>query len=71
MYLRHYDERFGDLYEIYVDDTTGDFSGALRSLDGVGRNTIHYERLKDIPSVQRNAIENLIHDSWQRKHQSQ
>jgi hypothetical protein len=67
MYLRHYDERFGDLYEVYASDDTGEFQGALRSLDDIGRNTIYYDRLVDIPPVARNAIEHLVSESWQKK----
>ncbi len=70
MYLRHYDNRFGDTYEIYVNDQTGEFEGALRSMEGIGRSTIHYENLKEIPPVQRNAIEHMIQLAWEQKQKS-
>lgn len=63
-YLRYYDERFGDTYEIYVDPTTGEFESAARSVEGIGRDPIYYDKLSELPPVARNAIENLILDWW-------
>lgn len=65
-YLRYYDERYGDLYEIYVDPLTGDFQAASRSVEGVGRDPIYYDKLCELPPAARNEIENLILDWWTR-----
>jgi len=70
MYLRHYDNRFGDTYEIYINDQSGNFEGALRSLEGIGRSSIFYDNMSEIPPVQRNAIEHLIQLAWEQKTKS-
>lgn len=59
-YHRYFDTRFGDIYEVYTDDVTGEFESAVRNLDSLGRDPISYTRLQDIPQPQRNAIENLL-----------
>lgn len=69
MYIRHYDDRFGDMYEIYLNDQTQEFEGALRSVEAIGMKPIYYEQLKDIPPVQRNAIEHAISIACQQKQQ--
>lgn len=60
-YFRYYDERYGDVYEVYTDHD-GDFVSAMRSVEAIGRDPIYYDRLIDIPPQQRNAIENLIQE---------
>lgn len=64
-YLRHYDSRYGDLYEVYFDDETGAFQSAMRSPVSVGRDTIYYDTLSELPLFHRNQIEHLI---WQQRH---
>lgn len=59
-YFKFFDKRFGDLYEIYTDDVTGDFEAAVRSVGEVGRDPIYYDRLSDIPPSHRNQIESMI-----------
>lgn len=67
-YLRYYDNRYGDLYEVYFDDDTGEFEGAMRSTSGnVGRDTIYYDLISELPPFHRNQIEHLI---WKRLHPS-
>jgi hypothetical protein len=63
-YLKYYDNRFGDLYEVYFTDD-GEFEAAVRSVGEVGRDSIYYDRLIDIPPFHRNQIENRI---WQTLH---
>lgn len=67
-YHRHTDNRFGDIYEIYTDDESGDFQSAVRSVDAIGRDPIYYDKLEEIPQPQRNAIENLL---WKKSSHSQ
>lgn len=64
-YLKYYDNRYGDLYEIYFDEETGEFQGAMRSVTEVGHDGIYYELLSEIPPYHRNQIEHLI---WKRLH---
>lgn len=65
-YLRYYDGRFGDLYEVYFDDATGKFEGAVRSASGiVGNDPIYYSTISDVPPSHRDQIEHLI---WKRQH---
>jgi hypothetical protein len=59
-YHRYTDNRFGDIYEIYTNDETGEFQSAVRSVDTIGRDPIYYDKLAEIPQPQRNAIENLL-----------
>jgi hypothetical protein len=66
MYIKYYDNRFGDLYEVYLDDD-GKFEAAVRSVGEVGRESIYYTRLSDIPDWHRNQIEDLI---WHKLHNS-
>ncbi len=61
-YLRYYDPRYGDVYEVYLSAEDGSFESACRSVDTLGRDPIYYDALEDIPVVQRNAIEQLIHE---------
>jgi hypothetical protein len=58
-YFRYYDDRFGDIYEINTD-SDGNFVSAQRSVEAIGRDTIYYDDLKDIPPLHRNAIEHMI-----------
>lgn len=60
-YFRHYDERYGDVYEVYTD-RDGNFLSACRSVEAIGRDPIYYDRLEDIPPQPRNAIENRIQE---------
>lgn len=65
-YLRYYDNRYGDLYEIFFDDNTGKFEHAARSAGGiVGNDPIYYATLSDLPPFHRDQIEHLI---WIRLH---
>lgn len=59
-YYRYIDNRFGDIYEVYTNDETGDFQSATRSVETIGRDPIYYDHLTEIPQPQRNAIENLL-----------
>lgn len=62
-YIRYYDPRYGDLYEVYTDELTGEFESTLRSVGGqLGGEKIFYETLSDLPPHHRNQIEHLI---WQ------
>jgi hypothetical protein len=60
-YLRYYDSRYGDMYEIYLN-VDGSFLSAARSVEALGRNPIYYDKLADIPPFHRNAIETLIEE---------
>ena len=64
-YLKYFDDRFGDLYEVYFDEETGKFQGAMRSVGEVGREAITYETLAEIPPYHRNQIE---HHIWTKLH---
>lgn len=58
MTLRHV-SRSGDTYEIELDDE-GNFSSAVRFMDQIGRDPIHYEKLSDLPIPHVPEIEHLI-----------
>jgi hypothetical protein len=65
-YLRYYDDRFGDMYEVYYSSADGEFEGAARHVGGeVGKETIYYDLLSEVPPYHRNRIEHKI---WQRLH---
>lgn len=64
IYLKYYDNRFGDMYEVYFTDE-GEFEGAVRSIGELGRESIYYDVLSEIPPFHRNQIENLI---WNKLH---
>ena len=65
-YLRYYDPRYGDLYEVYFDDVTGEFDCAMRSPSGmIGYDSITYYLLSDLPPTHRDQIETLI---WKQMH---
>ena len=65
-YIRYFDPRYGDLYEVYTDDVTGKFESALRSVGGeLGGEKIYYTLLSELPPSHRHSIEQLI---WQRAH---
>jgi len=64
-YLRYFDTRYGDLYEVYFDEESGEFEGAMRSTGDIGRDGIYYDLFTDIPPFHRNQIEHLI---WQKLH---
>ena len=64
-YLKFFDDRFGDLYEVYFNGETGEFQGASRSVGEVGREVITYETLSEIPPYHRNKIE---HHIWIKLH---
>jgi hypothetical protein len=65
-YIQYFDDRYGDLYEVYTDDVTGEFEAALRSVGGeVNGEKIHYMNLSDIPPYPQNQIEHII---WKRQH---
>ena len=58
-YLRYYDERFGDVYEIYTDHDCN-FITACRSLEAFGRNSIYYDDIEQIPLHVKAKIEQLL-----------
>jgi hypothetical protein len=60
-YLRYYDPRYGDTYEIYLN-RDGTFLSAARSVEAIGRSPIYYDKLVEIPPFHRNAIETLIEE---------
>jgi hypothetical protein len=65
-YIQHFDPRFGDYYEIYTDDITGEFESALRSVGGIiGSEKLYYSLLSDLPPQARHDIEHII---WKRSH---
>lgn len=67
-YMRFFDSRYGDLYEVYTSDHNGRFECALRSIGGnVASEKIYYANLSDLPPHHRNQIEQLI---WQHLHPS-
>ena len=57
--LTYYDSRFGDTYEIHVDED-GEFESAYRFPDRIGFNPIVYDSIHEIPSFHRRAIEELL-----------
>lgn len=59
-YLRYYDARYGDVYEVYLSPEDGSFISACRSVEQLGRDPIYYDDLADIPPVHRSEIEQLI-----------
>jgi hypothetical protein len=59
-YLRYYDERFGDVYEIYLNKFTGEFESACRSVEALGRDPIYYYDFDEIPVAHRGPIEQMI-----------
>jgi hypothetical protein len=67
-YLRYFDQRYGDLYEVYFDDETGAFESATRSTGNIGNDIIYYDSLGELPTIQREQIEHLI---WQKLHPKQ
>lgn len=58
-YLRHYDERFGDVYEIHLTHE-GEFMTAMRSVEQFGRDPIYYGSIDELPVHTRAMIEYLI-----------
>ena len=66
-YLRYFDDRYGDHYEVYFDSTTGEFQGATRSIGEIGRDPIYYDLLSELPPFHRNQIE---HQIWLKLHPS-
>jgi hypothetical protein len=65
-YIRYYDDRFGDIYELYVDHA-GNFISACRSVEAFGRDPIYYNDLDEIPVAHRGPIERLIADRLKQK----
>jgi hypothetical protein len=59
-YLRYYDDRYGDLYEVYFDSETGEFRGARRNVGEVGHDVIYYDQLGELPVYHRRQIEKQI-----------
>ena len=57
--INYFDERTGDLYVVQLD-ANGDFAHALRYVDRVGREVIAYERMAELPSYVRVAIEHEL-----------
>ena len=57
--LTYYDNRFGDTYEIHIDDD-GEFESAYRFPDRIGFSPIIYDSITEIPTFHRRAIENLL-----------
>lgn len=64
MTLTYDDCRFGDRYEITLNPD-GTFGHAVRFVDDTFRDPLHYDKLTNIPSPHREAIDHLI---WQRTH---
>jgi hypothetical protein len=64
-YIKYFDNRYGDLYEVYFNEETGEFEGAVRSIGVVGLDPVYYEYLSELPPYHRNQIEHLI---WKRLH---
>lgn len=58
-YIRYYDPRFGDIYEIFVDHD-GEFVSARRSMETLGQDCLYYDDIEHIPSAHRNDIEACI-----------
>lgn len=58
-YLRYYDERFGDVYEVYLTND-GEFLSAMRSVEQFGRGAIYYDSIDAIPVHIRATLEHLI-----------
>lgn len=65
-YFRYYDERFGDVYEVYLN-YDGSFDSACRTVEVFGRDPIYYNDLDEIPAVARAAIENVISERQRKK----
>ena len=57
--ITYFDDRTGDKYVVFRDES-GDFAHAQRYLDRVGCDPIPYERLADLPSCVRGAIESVL-----------
>jgi hypothetical protein len=57
--LSYYDSRFGDTYEIHIDEE-GEFESAYRFPDRIGFSPIIYDSVSEIPSFHRRAIEDLL-----------
>jgi hypothetical protein len=57
--LSYYDIRFGDTYEIHIDDN-GEFESAYRFPDRIGYCPIIYDSINEIPTFHRRAIEELL-----------
>jgi hypothetical protein len=65
-YLKYYDDRFGDMYEVYYTAHTGEFETAVRHIGGeIGKDVIYYDYLSELPPLHRNQIEHLI---WLKLH---
>lgn len=58
-YLRYYDPRFGDVYDIYLN-ADGSFHSARRSVERIGADPIYYDTVEEIPPAHRTHIEDLI-----------
>lgn len=59
MTLVYSDTRYGDRYEISLSPC-GDFLHALRFVDRIGSDPIHYDRLPDIPIAHQHEIRQRI-----------
>lgn len=59
MNLTYYDDRYGDRYEIELDEDKR-FVHARRFVDGIGNDPIVYDTLSDINPYHRHHIEQLI-----------
>lgn len=64
MKVSYIDDRFGDVYEVEVLPD-GRFLHAVRFVDAIGRDPIHYSRLSDIPSPHHEGVTQAI---WQKVH---
>jgi len=60
MTLIYDDTRYGDRYEVELTPQ-GDFLYALRFVDRIGSDPIHYCHLREIPVAHQHQIANLIH----------
>ncbi len=58
-YLRYYDPRYGDTYEIYLD-REGNFISAARHIGAIGQDPIFYDHVSDVPTVHQAGIRDLI-----------
>lgn len=66
--IRIYDERFADTYDIFLDETF-EFDYAIRWMDRVGFNPIHYDDVKELPMIHQYMVEDAI-VTYRKKHKN-
>lgn len=64
--ITYTDSRFGDTFNIYVDEKSQDFIGAYRFVDRVGADPIEYFLLSEIPPIHRANVERQIRNYFKR-----